>query len=377
MTPPRLVATGPALLALRESLARAPVVCFDAEGPGQGAFPDRLCLLVVAAHGDVHVVDPLAVDPAPLASELARTDRPLIVHDVAFDARLFALSGLSLGLVHDTAVAATMLGFAKTGLASLARDLLGVIVDKSLQASAWSKRPLDDRAMRYLANDARIPLDLHGALWPRLEAADLVDETIAETEHRVRKARESVEEARVPAWWKLPFARALGPRERAWLRAAWLARDAAARSRDRAPALLLTDDELHLVVRSIPRDAAEIRARLGRRANDGALTGALVEALSRSGDVVPDIEIARLEAPAPSAAERERAKVRRKRIVGWRGEEAKARGVGDTAVLPGHLADRIASDPSCLHGDPAALSGMGRRRWERYADTLRTLLEVR
>jgi ribonuclease D len=377
MTTPLLVETEAALERLRGSLAQASVVSFDAEGPGQGAFPDRLCLLVVAALGTVHVVDPFRVDVRGLGGEFARHDRPLLVHDVAYDARLFALAELPLGLVHDTSVAATMLGMAKTGLASLASELLGLTLDKSLQASAWSRRPLDERAMRYLASDAEVPFELHRLLWPRLEAADLLDETLTETAYRVRKAREAIDEARIPAWWKLPFARSLGARERPWLRAAWLARDRVARARDRAPALLLTDDELLVLVRSVPSGPTELLDRIGRRRNDPSLVDALVDALAQRDRPIPDDEIARLEAPIPSAAERERAKVRRKRLVAWRNDEAKARGVGETAVLPGHVADRLAADPSCLREAPETLSGMGQRRWERYGTTLCKLLEDR
>jgi ribonuclease D len=377
MTEPILVETDAALDEVQGALRDASIASFDAEGPGQGAFPDRLCLLVVAAGTRVFVVDPLAVDPLPLAGELGRTDRPLIVHDVAYDARLLTLAKLSLGLVHDTSVAATMLGKPKTGLASLASELLGLTLDKSLQASAWSRRPLDARSMRYLAADAQVPFDLHRALWPALEAADLVDETLTETQHRIRRAEEAITESAVPAWWKLAGARALPTRERQWLRAAWIARDRVARGKDRSPALILTDDELQSLARPAPRGIDELRSRLGRRAADASLLTALVDALARADEPVPDRELERLDAPVPSAAERERAKQLRKRLVAWRTSEARARGVGESAVLPGHLADRLASDPSCLHNGPDALPAMGRRRFDRYADTLRQLLEVR
>ena len=375
MSDPVLVADEAALALLRERLANERLACFDAEGPGQGAFPDRLCLLVVAAQGLVHVVDPFEVDVRHLNAEFARDDRPFIVHDVAYDARLFALAGLNLGLVHDTAVAATMLGKPKTGLASLALELLGVHVDKSLQASAWARRPLDARAMRYLVGDAELPRELHATLWPQLDAADLVDETLTETRYRIEKAAEAIEELKVPAWWKLPFARGLRPAERRWLRSTWIARDRVARRRDRAPAMLFTDDELEKLTRSVPESVDAMRLRMGRRANDASLLAAFVDAFVSRDTVLPDEEIARLDAPNPSAAERERVKRVRKRLTGWRAEEAKSRGVGETAVLPGHLADRLAAAPASLRARGETLSGMGRGRFARYGDTLLRLLE--
>ena len=82
MSDPVLVDTPDALEQLCTDLARVPIACIDAEGPGQGAFPDRLCLLVISAGGAVSVVDPFRVDVRLLAPEFSRHDRPLVVHDV-------------------------------------------------------------------------------------------------------------------------------------------------------------------------------------------------------------------------------------------------------------------------------------------------------
>jgi len=377
MTTPILVETQATLDVLLDKLKRAPMACFDAEGPGQGAFPDRLCLLVLSVGGEVFVVDPFELDVRAMASEFARDDRPMIVHDVAYDARLFALSGLPLGYVHDTSVAATMLGKAKTGLASLAQELLGVTVDKSLQASAWARRPLDARAMSYLAGDAELPLELHARLWPALDEFDLLDEVLTETQYRIRKACDAIEESRVPAWWKLAAARGLKEPERRWLRSAWIARDRLARRRDRAPSFFLTDDELESLAKVIPVDREDLTGRLGRRAKDSSLLAVLLDAFAQRDTPIPEIETARVDAPIPSAAERERAKKRRKRLTEWRAGEAKARGVGEIAVMPGHLADRLSASPPRLREELEAFSGMGRRRAERYGDVLLALLEDR
>ena len=377
MSDVELVETPAALHALCTELSAAPMACLDAEGPGHGAYPDRLCLLVLGVGARIFVVDPLAVDVSPLAGELARPERPLVVHDVAYDARLLALAGLPLGCVHDTSVAATMLGRVKTGLASLAEELLGVVVDKSLQASAWGRRPLEARALDYLAQDAELPVALYTRLWPELEERDLVDETLAETQHRIRKAGEAVRLGALGGWWKLAFARGLGTQERRWLRSAWSARARVATDRDRSPALLLSDDELERLVKSVPTSVAELGDRMGRRVRDAPLVEALAAALDGAQVPVPDAELAQLDAPVPTSAERERAKRLRKRLVAWRDAEAERRGVGGAAVLPGHLADRLAGDPGCLRQGPELLSGMGTRRWQRYGDALRSILEDR
>ncbi len=377
MSEPVLVDTPDALEQLCTDLARVPIACIDAEGPGQGAFPDRLCLLVISAGGAVSVVDPFRVDVRRLAPEFSRHDRPLVVHDVAYDARLFGLSRLPIGLVHDTAVAASMLGKPKTGLASLALELLGVTVDKSLQSSAWARRPLDARAMAYLAGDAELPLAVHAVLWPALQEADLLDEVLTETAYRINKAYADAETSKIPGWWKLTSARGLSDRGRRWLRSAWIARDALARKRDRAPALFLPNDELEALCRRVPSDAHELRQMLQGRAKDAALVAALQQALACADDAIPEAEREQLEAALPSGTERERGKQRRKRLNDWRGVESRTRGVSELAILPGHLADRLSAIPNLGLVEVAAIAGMGTRRAERYGSVLMGLLEDR
>jgi ribonuclease D len=125
----------------------------------------------------------------------------------------------------------------------------------------------------------------------------------------------------------------------------------------------------------VPESVDALRSRIGRRANDASLLAALVDAFVARVGAVPEEELARLDAPIPSAAERERQRRLRKRLTLWRAEEVKTRNVGETAVLPGHLADRLAADPASLRVRGETLSGMGRRRFERYGDTLLRILE--
>ena len=119
------------------------------------AYRARPCTVQLAwdEGGQVAVVDTLATSIAPLG-ELLGPDGPVkIVHDVAFDARLLAESGIALANVHDTAVAARMLSRLATGLATLLDVELGVHIGKAMQQHDWRLRPLDDRMLEYLAAD--------------------------------------------------------------------------------------------------------------------------------------------------------------------------------------------------------------------------------
>ena len=64
----------------------------------------------LAAAEHVAVVDTLTAPVAGLGRLLGVDGPTKIVHDVAFDARLLAECGVELGNVHDTAIAAHMLG---------------------------------------------------------------------------------------------------------------------------------------------------------------------------------------------------------------------------------------------------------------------------
>ena len=100
-------------------LKRARRIGLDIESNGLFKFKATLCTIQLAAQGEVVVIDAPAVALGSLSELLGPDGPPKIVHDVAFDARLLAESGLVLANVLDTSIAARMLGRTATGLASL------------------------------------------------------------------------------------------------------------------------------------------------------------------------------------------------------------------------------------------------------------------
>src|ERR1019366_9911036 len=120
-------------------------LAIDLEASGMFTYRARICTVQLAWQSAAHlaVVDALAVSVAGLREVLSVDGPTKIVHDVAFDARLLAEVGVELGNVHDTAIAAHMLGRAATGLASLLASELGVQIAKGMQHHDWRLRPLD------------------------------------------------------------------------------------------------------------------------------------------------------------------------------------------------------------------------------------------
>jgi ribonuclease D len=359
--------------AIREGLERLrdrDRIAFDLESNGMFAYRARLCLVQLAADGDALVVDTLQAPHAALAPLLGARGPTKIVHDVAFDARLLAENGLELANVHDTSVIARMLGRPATGLASLLAAELGVALDKAMQHHDWSRRPLDDRALGYLAADVVHLHALDDKLWSEATSRDLVLAIDEETRYRLAT---SIGSARTPdprpPWVRVKGIDKVGAVEQSILRHLCEVREAEASRLDVPPYKVIGNETLFAIATARPAsldDLAKIRgARLGRAAPLGRR---LLEAVRRGvdeGDVPADERQRFLVKPRlPPALARAR-RERESRLSAWRREEAKRRGVDEQAVLPGHclqdLADLDDGSPDALRG----VAGLGEFRVER------------
>lgn len=85
-----------------------------------------------------------------------------IVHNAAFDApRLAKHYEINVAPIHDTMRAARFNGERKYSLSAQAAVHLNLHLDKSVQRSEWSRRPLDTRQLYYAAVDAYATLMLY------------------------------------------------------------------------------------------------------------------------------------------------------------------------------------------------------------------------
>jgi len=183
--------------------AGAPVAV-DLESNGLFAYKACACIVQLAAAGEVVVVDALATPLAPLRVLFGARDVVKILHDVAFDARVLAESGVTLENVRDTSLAARMLGREGTGLAALLQAELGVTIDKRMQQHDWGERPLDARAITYLTGDVMHLEALSDRLFAEVEARGIGAEVEEETRYRLAQAAASsaLEDTR-PPWLRL------------------------------------------------------------------------------------------------------------------------------------------------------------------------------
>lgn len=366
-----LVESEGALAARATALASARRVAFDLEGDGMFAYRAQICAAQLAAEGHVVLVDALKTPLAPLGPLLGARGPVKILHDVAFDARMLAEVGIVLGNVHDTAIAARMVGMQATGLATLVGAELGLSLDKALQHHDWRERPFDERTLAYLARDVLYLEALEEALWRRVKGLGIELEVLEETRYRIDCAVSAAREESVvsrPPYLRIKGIEAASAVERAVARRVAEVREEEAKRRDIPPQRVFPNDVVLYLARARPLSAdrlGKVRALGGR--DQAHLARAILDAI-RKGILdgnIPAEEARTLEKPRlPPDLVRAR-KARETRLSSWRRAEAKHRGVDEQVVLPGHCMKDIAGRAVACQGDLEAVPGFGSFRAER------------
>src|SRR5215217_1603574 len=138
----------------------------------EGRYKPLLCLVQIAAGGEIAVLDPLeGFDPAPLADVLADPEVEILVHagrqDVAILRREWQTDFTN---VFDTQIAAGFAGFsAQAGYNGLLHDVLKIRLPKTASFTRWDARPLTDEQLRYARGDVEHLLPLADDIVRRLE----------------------------------------------------------------------------------------------------------------------------------------------------------------------------------------------------------------
>ncbi|HRT22439.1 MAG TPA: hypothetical protein P5318_20190, partial [Candidatus Hydrogenedentes bacterium] len=93
-----------------------------------------------------------------------------LIHNAQFETRMFAQYGIRIHPVYDTLIVSRKKHRkgAEGGhkLDDVCERELGIYLDKSLQTSDWTRRPLSPEQLAYAAVDAEVLLALHRAFEP-------------------------------------------------------------------------------------------------------------------------------------------------------------------------------------------------------------------
>jgi ribonuclease D len=356
--------------------ARAGRVAVDVEASGMFSYRARPCTVQLAWNEgeQVAVVDTLATPIAPLAGLLGPDGPVKIVHDVAFDARLLAESGIELANVHDTAVAARMLSRLSTGLAALLGSELGLHIDKEMQQHDWRVRPLDDRMLGYLAEDVVHLEALERKLWSELAEHGIEDAVLEETRYRIASAIAASQPAEVaPPYSRVKGAGRLAERELAVLRAIAELREGEAERRDVPPHKVASADALIAIARARPstvEDLGRVRGLTIVTPAGRAFAIELLRVVRTAGETIPDGERAYFEPVRMPVAQARLRRQKETRLIAWRRIEAKSRGVDEQVVLPGHCLKTVVDEEVESVGDLSRVRGLGAFRVARDGEAI-------
>ena len=172
-------------------LEAAPLACFDTETTGLDPMTARIVgLSFSVAAGEACYIPlahryPGAPDQLDLDATLERLRpwfespaRPKVAQNAKYDRHVLANHGIRVaGVAHDTLLASYVLeSHQRHDMDSLAMRHLGArtILYEEVAGKGASSIPFDqvgiDRATEYSAEDADVTFQLHGALWPMIEA---------------------------------------------------------------------------------------------------------------------------------------------------------------------------------------------------------------
>lgn len=286
--------TPAALTDLIARLSSEPRLGIDTEFHRERTYYAQLALVQISWSDGIALVDPLALDIAPLGPLFDDPGRTIIFHAAEQDLEVIQRAcGTIPARIFDTQVAAGFAGFSTPSLASLVERLLGVRPAKGDRLSDWMQRPLDEAQCTYAAADVEFLLALTDELVSRLERSGRLAWAADECELLRTKGRGSANPDR--AWWKIKDARSLRGRARCVAQsvAAW--RERQAMTIDQPVRWVLPDLALVAIAQRPPRGLDELRAIRGldgRYLRDGA-GRALLDAV-KEGQALPD---ERLEVP--------------------------------------------------------------------------------
>ena len=250
-----------ALEAMVAEVAAEQYYAFDTEFHTERTYVPDLALIQVAWADKVALVDPLAVDPAPLARVFAGPG-VAVAHAASQDLDvLMAACGTVPAVVFDTQIVAGFLGMSSPSLSRLVDQMLGVALPKADRLSDWLERPMSDRQLSYAVSDVAHLLELRSVLTDRLLALGRLEWALNECDQVLGDRTP----ARVPeeAWWKLGDIRSMSRRSRGVAQevAAWRERTAAESNRPRR--MVLSDLGLLAISQRPPRNADELRRTRG------------------------------------------------------------------------------------------------------------------
>lgn len=242
-------------------LAEADEYAIDTEFHRERTYFPHLAFVQIAWSGGIALLDPLAVDVAPLAA-VFESGAVAVLHAADQDLEVLERAcGALPQRIFDTQLSAGFLGYVSPSLVSLAEALLGVRLHKGDQLADWVQRPLSASQLSYAAGDVAHLLEMRRVLSERLHA--LGRGRWAEEECAVVLAKDRSPTVPEEAWLRLPHSRQLRGASRGVAQelAAW--RERQAQRLDVPVRFVLSDLAVTCLAQRPPQDRDELRRTRG------------------------------------------------------------------------------------------------------------------
>ena len=284
-----------------DALATEPRYAVDTEFHRERTYFPKLALVQIAWAGGLVLVDPLAVDLAPLGRVLEGPG-VVVMHAAGQDLEVLH-HGCGAVPTHlfDTQLAAGFVGMSSPSLASLVERELGLKLEKGDRLTDWLRRPLSADQRRYAALDVAHLLELADRLTQQLEAVGRVAWAEAECE-RLRTSDPWVREPD-EAWRRIKEVRQLRGRSLAVAQALAAWRERRAATIDQPVRFVMPDLGVVGVAQRAPSTVDELRKVRGidDRHTRGAAAEGILAAVAAGLERPPPPP--RTDAPAELARE--------------------------------------------------------------------------
>lgn len=261
-----------------DALVAEPRFALDTEFHRERTYRPQAALIQIAWPGDLVLVDPLAVDPAPL-SEVFAAGGLMVAHAAGQDLEVLEhCCGAVPPRLFDTQIAAGFLGLGIPSLSTLYESEIGWKPPKADRLTDWLARPLKDSQLDYAASDVVHLLEIHDRLSARLAEMGRTDWAQAEFELLQERSRQSQNPE--DAWSRLKEVRHLRRRDLPVVRSVAMWRELRASARNQPVRHVLSDVAVVSIAQAAPGTAEELAAVRG--VGEGVARGRLGSAILKA-----------------------------------------------------------------------------------------------
>jgi ribonuclease D len=339
LPPPIWVDTEPGFRAMLAHLRGEPSLAVDTESNSLYVYKEQVCLIQISVPGADYLVDSLVLDDlSELGPLLADPDVLKVFHGAEYDASvLYRDFGFTISSLFDTMWASRILGWPAHGLAALLEAHFGVHLNKKYQRANWGVRPLPAPQLDYARLDTYYLLPLHEIQARALEARNRWPQARYRFA-KVAAARGEPKQFDPHGFWKMSGVRNLDDVGRGVLQKLYVYRDQLARSENRPPFRVISNQALLALSERRPQNRQALQRikgvspRMAGRYGRGLLAAIRQgedQPLAWSDRVRPSNGSNRRQNGRPSAACHARFEALRT----WRNATAEKRGVEPDIVL--------------------------------------------